>query len=144
MADLILRPAGVPPEIYQPLLYKRDEITGRQLSKRQIAPLIISGIESRPDCSGIIRRIIEIAADWSSFHLAHDEYAARATVQKARALLGQIEVMEEREAKQREFTRRRRNGLNLLVGSPSCCSRCLITLRVHKTINNAVTFFRIF
>ena len=31
MADLILRPAGGPAEVYQALLYRRDESTGRQL-----------------------------------------------------------------------------------------------------------------
>lgn len=53
-----------------------------------------------------VRRIIEVAARWSSFHLADDEYAARATVQKARELLGTIELMEAREAKQRELARK--------------------------------------
>jgi hypothetical protein len=37
MADVLLRPAGVPEEVYRPLLYRRDE-TGRLLSKRQIPP----------------------------------------------------------------------------------------------------------
>jgi hypothetical protein len=29
LADLVLRPAGVPPDIYRPLLYKRDPNTGK-------------------------------------------------------------------------------------------------------------------
>ena len=41
MAELILKPAGIPADVYRELLYKRDETTGRSLSKRQIAPLII-------------------------------------------------------------------------------------------------------
>lgn len=106
MVELILRPAGVPPDIYRPLLYRRDESTGRPLSKRQIAPLILDAIEGRPDYRNVIRRIIEIAAHWSSFHLADNEFLARATVQKARELLGTIELMEAREAKQREIARR--------------------------------------
>jgi hypothetical protein len=106
MAELILKPAGVPPELYQPLLYRRDMSTGRALSKRQIAPLILEGLEKKPDFPNILRSIIEIAAHWSSFHLADDEFAARATVQKARELLGTIELMEARETKQREITRR--------------------------------------
>ena len=53
-----------------------------------------------------VRAVIEIAARWSSFHLADDEYAARATVQKARELLGTIELMEAREAQQREQARK--------------------------------------
>ena len=45
MARMILEPAGVPPEIYRDLLYKQDETTGRTLSKRQIAPLILNSLE---------------------------------------------------------------------------------------------------
>jgi hypothetical protein len=106
MAELLLKPAGVPSEIYGPLLYKRDSATGKSLSKRQIAPLILDALENQPGCTNIVRSIIEIAAHWSSFHLADDEYAARATVQKARELLGTIELMEAREAKQRELARK--------------------------------------
>jgi hypothetical protein len=105
MTELILKPAGIPPEVYRPLLYRRDETTGKTLSKRQMAPLLLDGIDGRSDCGGAIRRLIEIAANWSSFHLADDEFQARATVQKARELLGTIELMEAREAKQREITR---------------------------------------
>jgi hypothetical protein len=105
-ADLILKPAGVPQDVYLPLLYKRNESTGQQLSKRQSAPLILEAVSKRPDCNGVVRRIIEIAAHWSSFHLAGDEFAARATVQKARELLGMIEMMEAREAQQRELARK--------------------------------------
>jgi hypothetical protein len=106
MTDLLLKPAGVPPKVYQPLLDRRDETTGRALSKRQLAPLILDAVERRPDCAGVVRRIIEIAAGWSSFHLAEDEFAARATVQKAREVLGTVEMMEAREAKQRELARK--------------------------------------
>src|SRR6266487_6331603 len=106
MADLILKPAGVPPEVYRSLLYRRDETSGRALSKRQIAPLIIDAVEKREDCPAIVRAIVEIAAQWSSFHLADDEFAARATVQKAREVLGTIEMMEAREARQRELARK--------------------------------------
>ena len=106
MSELILKPAGVPPEIYRPLLYRRDETTGKTLSKRQMAPLILDAIENRGDCNGVFRRMIEIAAHWSSFHLANDEFQARATVQKARELLGTIELMEAREAKQRKLARK--------------------------------------
>ena len=105
MADFILRPAGVPSDVYQPILYRRDEATGRILSKRQFAPLILDAIEKRPDCEGTVRRIIEIAANWSSFHLADDEFVARATVQKAREVLGTLEMMDARETQQRELAR---------------------------------------
>src|SRR5437899_870562 len=86
MVELLLKPAGVPDEVYGPLLHQRDE-SGRFLSKRQIAPLIIDACEKHPARKRAIRHIVEIAATWSSFHLAENEYAARATVQKARELL---------------------------------------------------------
>ena len=47
--------------------------------------------------------MIEIASAWSRLHLADDAFAARATVQKAREILGNLELMEAREAKQREL-----------------------------------------
>ncbi len=106
MVDLILKPAGVPLDIYQSLLYKRDEITGKTLTKKAIAPLIIKALDERDDCGGVLRKIIEIAENWSSFHLADNEYAARATVQKAREIMGTIKFMEERESKQREIARK--------------------------------------
>jgi len=128
MTELILKPAGIPPEVYKTLLYKRDDSTGKMLSKRQIAPLILDKVENRSDCGNVIRRMIEIAAQWSSFHLADDEFQARATVQKAREYLGTIEMMEAREQKQRELARKEelarmereraellRNQLNLLL-----------------------------
>jgi hypothetical protein len=108
MAELILKPAGVPPKIYVPLLRQRDESTGRPLSKRKMAPLILDAVDRRPDAEDIIRAIIEIAADWNSYHLAQDEFAARATVQKAREVLGKIESEEAREAKLREVEERAR------------------------------------
>jgi len=104
MVDLLLKPAGVPEAVYQSLLYQRDE-AGRSLSKRQIAPLILEGCEKQQGHGRAIRRIVEIASAWSSFHLADNEYAARATVQKARELLGIIETMEAREARAREIAR---------------------------------------
>jgi hypothetical protein len=104
MADLLLKPAGVPHDVYGPLLYRRDE-TGRLLSKRQIAPLIIEACDQRHEARNAVRRLVEIAATWTSFYLADDEYAARATVQKARDLLGVIETMEAREARARDLAR---------------------------------------
>lgn len=106
MVELILKPAGVPADAYQSLLNQRDDRTGRLLTKRQIAPLILDAIEKRTDCPGAVRAIIKIAAHWSKFHLAEDEFAARATVQKAREILGIIELMEVREAEQRELARK--------------------------------------
>lgn len=106
MAELILKPAGVPAGIYKPLLRKRDELTGKALSKRKIAPLILDELQNQGNCKDVVRALTRIAAGWSQFHLANDEFVARATVQKAREMLGVIELMEAREAKQRELARK--------------------------------------
>jgi len=110
MAELILKPAGMHPDFYNPLLYQRDTANGRPLTKRQFAPLLLDALSKRNDAPIITRNLIDIAADWSSFHLADDEYVARATVQKAREVMGTIELMEAREAKQREIARREEIG----------------------------------
>ncbi len=105
MVEKLLKPAGVPVEIYRPLFSRRDEATGKLLTKRQMAPLILDALEVRPDCSAVARRLIEIATQWTEFHLAEDEFQARATVQKAREVLGTIQVMEAREAEEFEKAR---------------------------------------
>jgi hypothetical protein len=104
MVELLLKPAGVPEEIYGPLLYRRDE-GGRLLSKRAIAPLILDGCENRATTRNAVRRIIEITASWRSFHLAKDEYVARATVHKAKEVLDLVQTIEAREAQAREIAR---------------------------------------
>lgn len=105
MVELLLKPAGVPQDVYAPLLYKRDE-SGRVMSKREIAPLLLDECELRPGAPNVVRRIVELAASWTSFHLANDEYAARAVVHKAREVLDMVETMEAREAQARENARR--------------------------------------
>jgi hypothetical protein len=106
MADLILRPAGISDDLIGSHLYRRDPTTGRNLSKREMAPGLLGAVEKRNDGEVVTRRLIEIAAQWSSFHLADDEFAARAVVQKARELLGTLELMEAREREARDVTRR--------------------------------------
>ncbi len=106
MVDLLLKPAGTPTDLYQPLFNLRDPVTGKQLTKRQMAPLIIDAIDKRKDCAGVLRAIVKIASEWTSFHLADDEFAARATVQKAREIMGTVQMMEAREAEQRELARK--------------------------------------
>jgi hypothetical protein len=106
MVETLFKPAGVPSGAYQHLLYKRDETTGKVLSKRQMAPLLLAEIEKCPDAAIIVRKLLEQVSEWTSFHLADDEYPARAVVQKARELLGVIEIMEAREAAQREQGRK--------------------------------------
>lgn len=105
MAELILKPAGVPLEAYSDLFYKRDDTTGRTLSKRKIAPLILERIQATENSYSALRSIIEIASRWNSFHLAENEFTARGTVQKAREFLGVLETMEAREAEEHERVR---------------------------------------
>jgi hypothetical protein len=62
-------------------------------------------VDKRPECAGVVRKIVEIAANWDKFYLADDQYAARATVQKAREILGTVQLMEQREEKQRVLAR---------------------------------------
>jgi hypothetical protein len=105
MADLVLRPAGVANDLIGSYLYRRDPATGRRLSKREIAPLLLDALKARGEEAGVVRALLGIASRWSSFHLADDEYAARATVQKAREVLDVLETMEAREQRQRELAR---------------------------------------
>jgi hypothetical protein len=113
MAELLLKPAGVPSELFQPLLNRRSAETGQPLSKREIAPILIDTLVKQPDGAGIVRAIVEIAAKWHAFHLAHDEYAARATVQKAQAVLGQIQDVEARAAQERSEDERKKHEREL-------------------------------
>ncbi len=102
MVDLILKPAGVPQDLYVPLLRRRDDITNRLLSKRQMGPLIVDALQDRPACGGVIRAIVKIAAAWDRFELADDEYAARATAEKARDVLRHAEHLDSRYAEAEE------------------------------------------
>jgi hypothetical protein len=70
LVDYIFKPAGVPSEIYRPLLRQRNPNTGYELSKREMAPLILDALERRPDGANIIRKITQIAANWNHFHSA--------------------------------------------------------------------------
>lgn len=88
------------------LFARRDPVTNKPLTKRQVAPLLLDELDSSPDTQGAIWAIIKIASEWNAFHLADNEYAARATVQKARELMGTVQLMEAREAEQRELARR--------------------------------------
>lgn len=106
LVELILKPAGVPPEVYTPVFNKRDPITGRSLSKRKVAPLIIDGLKNHPRCQNILFSIIKIAAKWSEFSLANDEYEARATVQKAQDILSRLVAAEENERLRVEIARK--------------------------------------
>ncbi len=107
MAELILEPAGISHDIYSPFLHRRDPVTRRELSKREIAPFIIEAMAKRPDGIKALLSVIKIAANWheEQFCLAEKEeleFKARAAVLKARSLLGTIQRIEEQYDKQHE------------------------------------------
>lgn len=97
-ADQLLRPAGVPKDLIQRFLTERDATTGQALTKRQGGALILDELAQRDANSKIIRQFIELASKWDAFHLAQDEYKARAVVQKAREMAG---VLAEADARER-------------------------------------------
>ncbi|MMZ49035.1 hypothetical protein D1872_107210 [compost metagenome] len=104
MYEQILRPAGINKEYFQSLTKQKNEF-GKWLSKREIASRIISTIDNHAKYEKIMRSIIKTASAWNQFHLADNEYEARATVQKAREVLGVLEIWEEKEAREREHAR---------------------------------------
>jgi len=106
LIELILKPAGVPSTLVERLFSRQDPTTGKLLTKRQVAPLLLDELDNCPDQRSSIRAIVKIASEWNAFHLADNEYAARATVQKARELMGTVQLMEARETEQRELARR--------------------------------------
>ena len=74
MVNFILNPAGVPKEIYQRISNKQDDLTGRRITKRQAAPLILDALVERADYVDIVGTIVKIAANWEKFELCNNEY----------------------------------------------------------------------
>jgi hypothetical protein len=106
LVDKILKPAGVPREIYARHLDKIDELSGRKVTKRAAAPEILAEMEARGEGARFVRAVIQIGASWTDFHLHEREMEARATVEKAKAFLIQLEGLEARErARQDELHR---------------------------------------
>ena len=70
MVNFILNPAGVPKEIYAPLSIQRDDLTGRRITKRQSAPLILDALKERDDYSEVVGNIIQIAASGRNLNCA--------------------------------------------------------------------------
>src|SRR5215475_7300592 len=103
MVDLILKPACVPTEVVTQILAMKDPVTGYPLTKRRMAPLLVDAIDRRPDCKSSLWSILEIAAKWNRFHLADDEFAARAVVEKARELLQRVAGIRADEARRRDL-----------------------------------------
>ena len=124
MVNFVLNPAGVSEEIYRPLSRQRDLSTGRLLSKRQTAPLLLDALEERDDYPDIVKNIVKIAASWNKFELSYNEYEARAVQAKAQAILEKHQLFEaeeaarkdaDREKQERERSSARKRELNLLL-----------------------------
>ena len=105
MVNFVLKPAGVPMELYRPLSNQRDELTGRRISKRQTAPLILDALQERDDYGEIVSNIIAIAAGWDKLELSNDEYQALAVKAKAQGILEGQQRFEAEEAARREAAR---------------------------------------
>ena len=105
MVNFVLKPAGVPREIYGPVPYQRDDITGQKMSKRDMAPGILEDLGKRPDYTEIVWNIVKIAASWEQFELSHDEFGARAVKAKAQELLRGHQLLEREEATRKEAER---------------------------------------
>lgn len=110
MIEMLLRPAGVPPEVYQPLLRRKDEITGKDISKRKFAPLMLDEMDRRPGvrADGVVKNLLRIASGWERFELAHDRFKAMAAVQRAREVLAAFDLEEARVIKERAYEAEKR------------------------------------
>ena len=94
-AEQVLRRADVPEDMIRRFVTERDPTTGEKRSKREVGAVILDELACRGDDQVVIRRLISLAARWTAFHLAQDEYKARTVVQKARELDGILAEMEE-------------------------------------------------
>ncbi len=97
-AEQLLTRAEVPNDLIRRFLTERDPTTGEKRSKREAGTVVLEELVRNGADAPVIRKLISIAAQWDAFHLAQDEYKARAVVQKARELSG---VLAEADARER-------------------------------------------
>lgn len=97
----MLRPVGIPEHLIRRFLNGRDASTNEPLTKRQGGALILEELARDGKDRLVVGKLVELASKWDSFHLAQDEFKARAIVQKARELTGSIAEAEVREERQR-------------------------------------------
>ena len=112
-ADQILRRANVPEDLIRRFLTERDSSTGDRRSKREAGASILDELSKRDQDRVIVRNLISLAAEWDSFHLAQDEFKARAVVRRreARELRG---ILIEADARERaEYERRLKEATEL-------------------------------
>ena len=105
MVNFLLNPARVPKEIYVPVCNKRNDLTGRRITKRQAAPLILDALDGRQDYTEIVGNIVKIAASWERFELSAGEYEARAVKVKAQEILRRHQQSEAEEVAREHATR---------------------------------------
>jgi hypothetical protein len=107
-ADQLLRPAGVPEDLILTFVKGRDAATGEALTKRQSGAKILEKLGRDGRDGDVVRKLVDLAANWNSFHLADDEYDARAVVQKARDIVGVLAAADEKERAEHERAMRER------------------------------------
>ncbi len=68
LIELILKPAGVPPMLTERLFDRRDPMTNKPLTKRQVAPLLLDELNKSNDLRSSIRAIVRIgSANFAGF-----------------------------------------------------------------------------
>jgi hypothetical protein len=107
-ADQLLRPSGVPEDLIRNFVKGRDAATAAPLTKRQGAATILDQMARDGSDRAMVRKLIDLAAKWDAYHLADNEYEARAVVQKARELVGVLTAAEEKEKAELERASRDR------------------------------------
>jgi len=101
-ADLVLRPVGIPDDLIRRFVAERDLTTHDFLTKRQAGALILDELARQAGDRPVIRKLLDLAAGWDRFHLAQDEYKARAVAQKAREITGVLAEADARERAEQE------------------------------------------
>ena len=108
-ADQILRPVEIPDDLIRRFLTDRDPTTNEALTKRQAGALILDELTRRNLDQVIIRKLVDLAATWNAFHLAQDEYKARAIVHKACELTGVLADADARALAAQELAEQQRS-----------------------------------
>ncbi|RWL74850.1 MAG: hypothetical protein EOR69_32195 [Mesorhizobium sp.] len=119
-AEQLLRKAGVTDALVRRFLTERNPATGEKRSKREAGAMVFDELVRVGADAAVVRRLIAIAADWDAFHLAQDEYKARAVVQKAREISGVLaeadsreRILQEQRSRQEDERRRTERALVL-------------------------------
>lgn len=101
-ADRLLRKAGIADALVRRFLTDRDPTTDEKLSKRVAGTMVLDELANTGGDAEVVAALIDIAARWDDFHLAADEYKARAVVEKAKELNGRATAAAEDDRSRRE------------------------------------------